>query len=248
MKKRYNPVFFISLVFIVLLPAIVFSQTADVVGKIENKSLKMDGVAWDGENIWVVTYQSSPIEWKIAKLDDNGEVLFSFKVPVNSLDNIHNFGMTNITSDGKTIWANHWNEGLIYRFTQKGKVIKKFGVPSVNQLIPVGITWDGKNLWVLHWSNRNLYKLDRKGKELNQISLRKLSPPPDMGLAWDGKYFWVGSKGANRVMRITPEGQQKGFIRGPKKGGGIRDLDWDGEHLLLLYQQDNTIYKLKISD
>jgi len=248
MKKRKRFVFFISLIFVFICPVIVFSQTAEVVGTIENKSIKMDGVTWDGENIWVVTYQSSPIEWRIAKLDNNGEVLFSFKVPVDSLDNIHNFGMTNITSDGKTIWANHWNEGLIYRFTKKGKVVNKFGIPSVNQLIPVGITWDGTYLWVFHWSNRNIYKLDRKGKELSQISLRKISPPPDMGLAWDGTYFWVGSKGANRVIRITPDGQQKCFIRGPKKGGGIRDLDWDGEHLLLLYQQDSKIYKLKIHD
>jgi hypothetical protein len=69
-----------------------------------------------------------------------------------------------------------------------------------------------------------------------------------MGLAWDGTHFWVGSKGANRVTRITPEGEVTGYIKGPKQGGGIRDIEWDGEHLLLVYQQGKTIYKLKIRE
>ena len=248
MKKKKQFLTFILTFLIFILPAALLPQTVEIAGTITNPALKMDGVAWDGKNIWVITYQSSPIEWKIVQLDESGDILSSFQVPVNSLDDIHNFGMTNITSDGRTIWANHWNEGIIYRFTKKGKILRHFGVASVNQLIPVGIAWDGEYIWVLHWSDRNLYKLDARGKELDKISLRKLSPPPDMGLAWDGKYFWVGSKGANRITRITPEGKQTGFIRGPKKGGGIRDLDWDGEHLLLVYQQDNTVYKLKISD
>ncbi len=246
MRKKHICLNIILLTIILLLPMITLAQRAEVVGTIDNPAIKMDGVAWDGKNIWVITYQSSPIEWQIAQLDDNGEILSSFKTPVNSLDDIHNFGMSNITSDGRTIWANHWNEGFIYRFSKKGKILNKFGVPSVNQLIPVGIAWDGRYLWVLHWSDRNLYKLDHKGKELGKISLRKLTPPPDMGLAWDGESFWVGSKGANRITRITPDGEPTGFIKGPKKGGGIRDLDWDGKHLLLVYKQDSTIYKLKI--
>jgi len=218
----------------------------EIAGTVSNPDLKMDGVAWDGRNIWVVTYQSSPVKWEIVKLDDSGKVLSSFPVPVDSLDDIHNFGMTNITCDRRTIWANHWNEGLIYNFTKDGKIRKAFGVPSVNQLIPVGIAFDGRDLWVLHWSNKTLYRLDRNGKELGSVSLRRLSPPPDMGMAWDGKYFWVANKGANRIHRITPQGESVGMIKGPKDGGGIRDLDWDGEHLLLVYQQDSKVYKLKI--
>jgi sugar lactone lactonase YvrE len=225
-----------------------YALEAEVVGTITNEEVKMDGVAWDGKNIWIITYQSSPIEWRIARLDGEGNILSSFVVPVDSRDDIHNFGMTNITSDGKTIWANHWNEGYIYRFDKRGKILTKFGVPSVNQLIPVGIAWDGRYLWVLHWSNRNLYKLDRKGREIEKVSVRKLTPPPDMGLAWDGTYLWVGSKGANQITRITTEGEPTGSIKGPKKGGGIRDFAWDGEYLLLVYQQDNTIYKLKIRE
>jgi sugar lactone lactonase YvrE len=243
--KRYIQygLFFVMLI---LIPTLAFTQTAEVVDTITNEDVKMDGVTWDGENIWIITYQSSPIEWRIAKLDTDGKVIQSFVVPVDSYDDIHNFGMTNLTSDKQTIWANHWNEGIIYRFNKQGKVMRKFGIPSVNQLIPVGIAWDGKYIWVLHWSNKNLYKLDRKGKEIDKISLMHLTPTPDMGLAWDGKYFWVGNKGANRVFRITPDGEPHGYIKGPKQGGGIRDLAWDGEHLLMVYKQDNTIYKLRI--
>lgn len=225
-----------------------FSQNAELVEKITVPNVKLDGIAWDGKDVWVVTYESSPIKWQIAKVGTEGDLVFSFIVPVDSLDDVHNFGMTNITSDKRTIWANHWNAGLIYRFSKKGKIITEFGVPSLNQLIPVGIAWDGKYIWVLHWSDRNLYKLDSKGKELDKVSLRKLRPPVDMGLAWDGDNFWVGSRGANRITRITPKGEATGFIKGPRESGGIRDLAWDGEHLLVVYQQDDTIYKVKISE
>jgi len=233
---------------VVALPAGLWAQKAEVVGTIVSPEIKMNGVSWDGESVWVITYQSSPLEWRIARLAADGSVESSFRVPVKSLDDVHNFGMSNITSDGDTIWANNWNEGIVYRFAKDGEILKSFKVPSVNQLIPVGIAFDGEYLWVLHWSDKNLYKLDRDGNELGKVSLRKLAPPPDMGLAWDGACFWVGSKGANRITRVTPEGEVKGFIKGPKAGGGIRDLAWDGEHLLVVYSQDSTIYKLRITE
>jgi hypothetical protein len=245
------PAFLTAVAFISFLPRAGFAQAiqVEVAGTVSNPSIKMDGVAWDGENIWVVTYQSSPIEWRIARLGEGGEVLSSFVVPVTSRDDVHNFGMTNIVSDGDTIWANHWNEGFVYNFDKEGNILAKFGVPSVNQLIPVGIAWDGERLAVLHWSDKNIYFLSRSGEELGKVSLRSLAPPADMGLAWDGTGFWAANKGANRVHRVTPEGKSTGYIIGPKKGGGgIRDLAWDGERLLLVYQQDNTVYKLTIKE
>jgi hypothetical protein len=248
--SAFLPAVVAAVLLLLLLPVFGYSQAieTEVAGTVSNPSLKMDGVTWDGEHIWVVTYQSSPIEWRIAELGGNGEVVSSFVVPVSSRDDVHNLGMTNIASDGETIWANHWNEGFIYNFDVEGNVLAKFGIHSVSQLIPVGIAWDGEHLFVLHWSDRNLYTLSRSGEELGKVSLRGLTPPPDMGLAWDGSHFWAASKGSNRVHRVTPEGKSTGYIVGPKKGGGIRDLAWDGEHLLLVYQQDNTVYKLKIKE
>jgi sugar lactone lactonase YvrE len=229
-------------------PICAWSQTAEVVGKIVIPGVKLDGVAWDGENIWVVTYESSPIKWQIARVGEGGTLDFAFTAPVDSLDDVHNFGISNITSDGETIWANHWNAGLIYRFDKEGNVLKNFGVPSVNQLIPVGIAWDGEYLHVLHWSDKNLYTIDTEGGEIGKVSLKKLRPPVDMGLTWDGKHFWVASSGANRIIRITTEGEQTGYIKGPRPAGGIRDLEWDGENMLVVYQQDNTIYKIRINE
>jgi hypothetical protein len=224
------------------------AQTIEVASTVTVPDVKLDGVGWDGDSIWVITYQSSPIEWRIAKLGPDGAIVSSFVVPVFSRDDVHNLGMTNVTSDGKTLWANDWNAGLIYNFSKDGTILKKFGVPSLNQLIPVGIAFDGTNLWVLHWSNKTLYKLDTDGNEIAKVSLAKLSFTPNMGLTWDGKSFWVGNAGANRIMRITPEGVQTGLVKGPKPAGNIRDLAWDGEHLLLVYKQDNTVYRLTVRD
>jgi streptogramin lyase len=225
-----------------------FAQTVEVAGTVTVADTKLGGVGWDGENIWVVTYQSAPIEWRIAKLGSDGSILSSFIVPVFSRDDVHNMGMSNVTSDTETIWANDWNAGVIYNFAKDGTVIKKFSVPSLSQLIPVGIAFDGTSLWVLHWSNKTLYKLDRDGNEIGKVSLAKVTPAPNMGLAWDGESFWVGNSGANRIMRVTPEGKQIATVKGPKPAGNIRDLDWDGEHLLLVYKQDDTVYKLSIRE
>ncbi len=233
---------------VLLMPAAGFAQTIEVAGTVTVPDVKLDGVGWDGESIWVITYQSSPIEWRIAKLGGDGSIVSSFVVPVYSRDDVHNLGMSNVTSDGETLWANDWNAGIVYNFSKDGTILKQFGVPSLNQLIPVGIAFDGAFLWVFHWSNKTLYKLDRDGKEIAKISLSKVSPSPNMGLAWDGKSFWVGNSGANRIMRVTPEGVQTGVVKGPKPAGNIRDLDWDGEHLLLVYKQDDTVYKLTIRD
>ncbi len=246
--RKYLFVFLAALLAGGLFAVPVSAQTAEVAGTVTVSDVKLDGVAWDGENIWVVTYQCSPIEWRIAKLASDGTILSSFVVPVHSRDDVHNLGMTNLTSDGKTIWANDWNAGVIYNFAKDGTLLKKFGVPSVSQLIPVGIAFDGTYLWVFHWSNKSLYKLDTDGNEVAKVSLSKVSPTPDQGLAWDGKNFWVANKGANRIMRVTPEGIQTGVFRGPKPAGNVRDLGWDGEHLLLVYKQDDTVYKLSIHD
>jgi hypothetical protein len=225
-----------------------FSQTLEVAGTVTVADAKLDGVTWDGEALWVITYQSSPIEWRIAKLGADGAIVSSFVVPVTSRDDVHNMGMSNLASDGETIWANDWNAGIIYDYAKDGTELRKFGVPSLGQLIPVGIEFDGENLWVLHWTTKTLYKLDRDGKELAKMSLSKVNPSPNMGLAWDGKSFWVGNSGANRIMRVSPEGKQLATVKGPKAAGNIRDLAWDGEHLLLVYKQDDTVYKLTIRE
>ena len=88
-------------------------------------------------------------------------------------------------------------------------------------------------------SNKTLYKLTRDGTEVAKVSLSRISPTPNMGLTWDGTNFWVGNSGANRMMRVTPDGVQTASQR--PDGGKHRDVAWDGEHLLLVYKQDDTV-------
>lgn len=211
---------------------------------ITNEDIKIDGLTWDGKNFWVITYQSSPILWQIAKLDDDGKVSHAFQVECDSRDDIHNSGYTNLTWDNEVIWANNWNEGIIYSYNTDGEILTNFSVPSIAQLIPIGITWDGQKLWIFHWVDKTIYGLDRNGNETGDIiSLKGMVPSLDMGLVWDGNNFWAGSKGGNIAMRISSDGKANGYIKGPKESGGIRDLAWDGENLYWVYQQDHTIYK-----
>ncbi|MEN3187076.1 MAG: hypothetical protein ABDK94_10720 [Atribacterota bacterium] len=214
-----------------------------------NETIKMNGLTWDGENFWVITYQSSPIAWQIAKLDGLGKVVFAFSVPCKSRDDIHNSGFTNLAWDGEFIWANNWNEGKIYCYSTSGYFVKSFEIPSLGQLIPVGIAWDGDNLWILHWSTKTVYEVDRDGQKTGRaLSLASFKPSLDAGLAWDGSCFWVGSKGSNLAVRVSPSGEAMAFVRGPRTSGSVRDLTYDNKYLYWIYQQGHTIYRAKISD
>jgi len=213
-----------------------------------NEEIKMNGLTWDGKNFWVITYQSSPIVWQIARLDNLGRVDFAFSIPCKSRDDIHNSGFTNLAWDGEFIWANNWNEGKIYCYDTSGELVKSFEISSLGQLIPVGITWNGENLWILHWSKKTLYEVSRDGQEIGRsISLFSFKPSLDMGLAWDNDCFWVGSKGSNLAVKINVLGEPIGFVKGPKGSGAVRDLAHDGEYLYWIYQQDHTIYRAKVS-
>jgi hypothetical protein len=103
-----------------LLPAVVSAQTLEVAGTVTVPDTKLDGVGWDGQSIWVITYQSSPIEWRLARLGPGGEIVSSFLLPATSRDDVHNLGMSNVTSDGVSLWANDWNAGIIYNFAKDG--------------------------------------------------------------------------------------------------------------------------------
>ena len=91
-------------------PVAALAQTVDVAGRCTVADPKLDGVGWDGENIWVITYQSSPIEWRLARLGPGGEVLSSFVLPATSRGDVHNMGMSNVTADD-TSRVNDWNAG-----------------------------------------------------------------------------------------------------------------------------------------
>jgi len=67
-----------------LLPSAGVAQTLEVASTVTVPDVKLDGVGWDGESIWVVTYQSSPIEWRIARLGPDGSIVSSFVVPVSA--------------------------------------------------------------------------------------------------------------------------------------------------------------------
>ena len=112
MKSRLSIFVLAMVVCALFIAAAGFAQTLEVASTVTVPDAKLDGVGWDGESIWVVTYQSSPIEWRLAKLGPDGAIVSSFVVPVFSRDDVHNLGMTNVTSDGKTLWANDWNAGI----------------------------------------------------------------------------------------------------------------------------------------
>ncbi|MCL4376791.1 MAG: hypothetical protein M1409_00205 [Actinobacteria bacterium] len=208
-----------------------------------NDDVKLDGLTWDGNNFWVITYNSSPIEWKIAKLKNDGSIDKEFKVECKSRDDVHNFGCINLAYDGKNIWMNNWNEGFIYSFDNSGKILKHFTVASINHLIPVGLTFENENLWVFSWSDKTLYQLDKEGNETGKkIDLSNIKPDLDIGLVWDGKNFWVGSRWTNVAIQLTYDGKPTGFIKGPKDKGGIRDLAWDGKKIYWIYQQGHEIF------
>jgi len=212
-----------------------------------SSELKFSGVSWDGENFWVLNYQSAPLKCRILKLGADGTVIKAIEAPGKCVrEDIHNFGVRNITFDGENFWISHWNEGKIYQISPTGEILTSFTISEVGTLLPTGLTWDGRYLWVLHWSNKTIYQVDTSGNVIKKISVRRIKPPLDSGLAWDGEYLWVGSERWNKIGQINLNGNLIKVLDGPRETAGIQDLDWNGERLLVVYRHNHSIYTVNV--
>ena len=142
MKKLFT-------IFSVLLPAMLFSYTGEVILSFDTPGHFPTGMTFDGQNIWLADYKSDLLYC----IDPaSGKVLRSIPAPA--------YWPEGLAWDGEALWnadikggiplSENYN-GVIYRVDPaNGDILKTIQSPTK---APRGLTWDGQYLWCVDASS-----------------------------------------------------------------------------------------------
>lgn len=180
-----------------------------------------DGIAWDGEALYVAIVDS-PTD-TIYRLDLQGNILGSFRSPATQT--------MGLAFDGQNLWVLDYAQQLVFQVDRSGQIIKSIPAPCAE---PQGLTYDGKYLWTLTNKVRGkAYQFDTSGNTLHTIEgTNGLS-----GLAWDGKYLWVNYGVPEEIAQIDPS-----------DGRTIRTITASGVMTQYLAWQDPYLWTVEWAD
>jgi len=152
----------------------------DSITKFKINLKNLNGITWDGNNIWIVANSGDMHE-----INTQGKILSSYRTPEVTPEGL--------TWDGEAFWIFTTNFSYIYRFVidetnvkPETRILKFFKSP--NEIIGStldDVVWDGSHLW---YSDRyNIYKLNIEGKILKTFTFDYQVA----GLGWDGETLWL---------------------------------------------------------
>ncbi len=189
-----------------------------------------DGIAFDGENMWVANYTDGTVT-KIHASD--GTNLGTFNVGTFP------FG---IAFDGANIWVANPGDNTVSKLrASDGKTLGTFGVGKA----PWQLAFDGSNMWVVNAQSSSVTKLRvSDGQTLGTFPVNGA-----VSIAFDGTYMWVpgGPGGAYTVTRLALDGTVAGSF--PLDGQPL-GLAFDGANIWVTSRQTShgALDKLRASD
>ena len=229
------------LFFGLLLPAVLWGATGDVLHSFSTPGSCPMGLAYDGEYLWIADRKADSL-YQIEQ--SGGRVIKGFPAP--------GFFPTGITWDGEHLWvadidfrntSTEYHTGKIYRICPKsGSILKMIEAPSAD---PQGLTWDGECLWVSDNAQDMIYRISPEdGTTIDEFR----SPASDPhGLAWDGQYLWVADRGKDEIYRVNPKSGIVVMIMG-SPGPYPRGLTWIQNHIWNVDYETDSVYQIKIFD
>jgi hypothetical protein len=183
----------------------------------------VQGLAWDGSNLWVA--------WgSIFKIDPvNGSVIAQIPGPAGDLQGL--------TWDGSTLWCVSYAEDRIYQLDPgDGSVLNSFPSPGPT---PIGIAWDSTHLWNSD-EDGTFYELDSSDGSIVGSAPSPFGTSTTM-LDWDGQYLWA-SMGGRFYQLDTSNWRTLKTIAVP--AAWAKGIAWDGENLWNGGYEDDTLYLL----
>lgn len=237
MKKRYG----YAMGVMMLLPAMVWAYTGEVLTSFTTPGDYPSGLTWDGHHLWVTDFQTD----KIYQLDKNGKVLRSIESPA--------YWPTGLAFDGKYLWnsdvkgqipqGDEYHNGKIYKIDPKdGFVLKTITAPTPS---PIGLAWDGSYLWCVDNIHRKLIQFDpNDGTTIKEFPSPAGSP---QGITFDGKYLWISDRSQDEIYCVNPKTGNV-FLIAKAPGKYSRDLCYDGKNLWNVDFITKKIYKLRIDN
>ena len=187
-----------------------------------------NGVAFDGENIWVTNHFSNSVT-KLRASD--GEIQGTFKVGIRP---------RGVAFDGENIWvANTDSNNVMKLRASDGQLLGTF-IVSIN---PSSVAFDGENIWVTNQGSNNVTKLRASDGE-HQGTFAVGTEP--LGVAFDGANIWVANYISNNVTRLRAS---DGALRGTTAvGSGPVGVAFDGANIWVANSNSDNVSVVRASD
>ncbi len=208
-------------------------DTGQVVFQFNAPSVEIDGMAWDGTNLWVVSDYLD----RIWKMDTLGNVLDSIPAPAAIA--------TGLTWDGQYLWCADGGTILIYKLDPAtGNVISSIPGPGSGTSCE-GLAWMNDTLWNTNWSNNLIWELDpATGSIWGQFPSQG---DGSTGLAWDwhDNCLWNSDQGTDLIYKLDPvTGAPITAFAAPDTV--VQDLTFDGTYLWTCGWFSGIVYKIDI--
>jgi transglutaminase-like putative cysteine protease len=234
MKKLFT-------IFSVLLPAMLFSYTGEVILSFDTPGHFPTGMTFDGQNIWLADYKSDLLYC----IDPaSGKVLRSIPAPA--------YWPEGLAWDGEALWnadikggiplSENYN-GVIYRVDPaNGDILKTIQSPTK---APRGLTWDGQYLWCVDASSDQVIQFSPDDGTTIKAFRSPSSNPT--GITFDGKYLWISDRSRDKIDMVDPDNGMVIIIT-DAPGEYTRGMCYDGNTIWAVDYQRDKIYQLKTRD
>lgn len=208
-------------------------DTGTVVYQFPAPSINVDGMAWDGTNLWL---GSDGLD-RIYKMDTLGNVLDSFPAPAVTA--------TGLCWDGQYLWCADGGTFQIYKLDPvTGAIIDSIPGPGVGTSCE-GLAWMNDTLWNTNWAETFIWKLDpATGTIWGQLNAPGTG---STGLTWDwhDNVIWNSDQLTDFIYKLDPA---TGTIitQFACPDAEIQDLAFDGTYLWSCGWTSGNVYKMDI--
>ncbi len=165
--------------------------TSTTLASLNGPTTKLRDLEWDGQFLWVASWESPRALYKLDPLD--GSVVASFPPPFEG----HPHGLA---WDGSSLWIGE-EDGNIYKVDPTtGTAVLTLSVSSECCGDPRGLAWDGQNLWAGFQRTGVIRSYDvATGAVISETA----SPSSgfQQGVAWDGQALWTTGSD-NKIYKL----------------------------------------------
>ncbi|MBC8311419.1 MAG: hypothetical protein H8E72_03880 [Candidatus Marinimicrobia bacterium] len=218
----------------------VFCAIGDVIQSFSAPGYYSDGLAWDGENLWVANIadaaHSQDYWYRIFKVSpETGEVISSF-----STNGYYYHGLTH---DGENLWGERlytW----ISKLTDEGQVI--YNINAVP--LAIGLAFDkGNNILYQTTTQPGSIILfnPETGEQLDSLYPPEATENGWGDLAFDGTYLWHTNVATELIYKIDPsDGSILTQFAAPNTQ--CEGLTFDGQYLWTSDTGQDMLYQIDI--
>ena len=211
-------------------------DTGTVVYQFNAPSTNVDGMTWDGTNLWL---GSDGLD-RIYKMDTLGNVLDSFPAP--------SITATGLCWDGMYLWCADGGTIRIYKMDPAtGAILDSIPAPGSNASCE-GLAWMNDTLWNTNWSDDTIWELDPiTGTVWGQFPAPGGAGSGSTGLTWDwhDNVIWNSDQLTDLIYKLDPvTGATITSFNCPDLE--VQDLAFDGTYLWTCGWTSGIVYKMDI--